>query len=81
MKFTTALAVLFSASTAVFAAPVGFIARDVWVPQITNPTADSVWQIGQTYQVEWSLDQKPASVTNPVGTIYLSKSGRLDISA
>ena len=81
MKFTTAFAALLSASTAVFAAPVGFVARDVWVPQILDPTEQSVWQAGGTFDVTWDLSQQPQSVTNPVGTVYLSADGILDIGA
>ena len=81
MKFTTTLAILFSASTTILAAPVRFAARDVWVPKILEPTAETTWEVGKTYSVEWALDQEPASVTNPNGTIFLSKNGRLNISA
>ncbi|KAF9783353.1 hypothetical protein BJ322DRAFT_982791, partial [Thelephora terrestris] len=61
------------------AAPVQLDTRDVWVPKILDPTATTVWQVGGTFIVEWALDQEPASVTNPVGTVYLSKAGILDI--
>ena len=78
MKFTTALAALLSASTAVFAAPASFTARDIWVPKITYPTAGVVWTVGQTYKVEWSLDQVPSNISNPLGCVYLSKGGLMD---
>jgi len=81
MKFTTTLAILLSASTTLLAAPVGFAARDVWVPKILYPTAGTTWTAGETYPVKWALDQEPASVTNPIGTVFLSKDGRLDIGA
>jgi hypothetical protein len=81
MKFTTTLAVLLSASTTILAAPVGFAARDVWVPKIQYPTEGTVWRVGETHNVKWALDQKPASVTNPIGTVFLSKNGRLDIGS
>lgn len=81
MKFTTTLAILFSASTTILAAPVRFAARDVWVPKILEPTAETTWEVGKTYSVKWALDQEPASVTNLNGTIFLSKNGRLNISA
>ena len=81
MKFTKVLAVLLSASTALFAAPVGFIARDIWVPKTTYPTNGTIWKVGQIYNVEWSLDQKPLSITNGFGIIYLSKGGLMDIGA
>jgi hypothetical protein len=79
MKFTTTLAALLSASTIILAAPVEFATRDVWVPKILYPTDETVWHVGETYDLTWALDQKPESVTNPIGTVYLSKNGRLDI--
>ena len=81
MKFTTTLAALLFSATTIFAAPVQLTARDVWVPKITSPTAGDEWYVGQTYDVEWALDQEPAEVTNPVGTVYLAKDGILDIGA
>lgn len=82
MKFMTSVAaLLLSASTTILAAPVDFATRDVWVPKILSPTAATIWHVGETYDVTWALDQKPASVTNPVGTVYLAKAGRLDIGA
>jgi len=81
MKFTTTLATLLFSAVSILAAPVQLDARDVWVPKILSPDENSVWQVGETYTVEWALDRKPQSVTNPIGTIYLSKSGRLDIRA
>ena len=81
MKFTTTLAALLSASTIILAAPVGLVARDVWVPKILYPTEGTVWHVGETYSVTWALDQKPESVTNSIGTVYLSTNGLLDISA
>jgi hypothetical protein len=79
MKFTNTLAALIISASAILAAPVQLATRDVWVPKILDPTATTVWQVGGTFLVEWSLDQEPASVTNPVGTVYLSKAGILDI--
>jgi hypothetical protein len=29
------------------------VARDVWVPKILTPTANTVWKIGSTYEVTW----------------------------
>lgn len=81
MKFTNAFAALLLSASAVLAAPVHLTARDVWVPKIFQPTATTIWQVGGTYDIEWDLSQKPVNVTNPVGTVYLSKNGTLDISA
>lgn len=59
MKFTTLLSALalgaFSqlASAAPAPAPAAHRARDIWSPQMTYPTAETVWQFGQTYTVTW----------------------------
>lgn len=80
MKFFTAFtALLLSAASTVLAAPVQLSARDVWVPKILSPDASTIWQAGGTYYVTWALDQKPQNVTNPKGTVYLSKDSILDI--
>ena len=81
MKFMTTFAALLSASMTVLAAPVDVSIRDVWVPKILYPTEGTEWSVGKPYYVEWALDQKPESVTNPNGTIFLSKNGRLDVGA
>lgn len=51
------------------AAPAG--KRDVWDPEMTFPTFDAVLVIGETYTVTWSLADKPAEVTNPIGRVLL----------
>lgn len=59
MKFTTILSALalgaFSqlVSAAPAPAPAAHHARDVWDPHMTYPTAETVWQSGQTYTVTW----------------------------
>ena len=79
MKFTITLAALLFASTTVLAVPVWFNTRDVWVPQIAYPIPGAVWTVGETYAVVWDTNQKPAQVDNPIGTIYLSANGILDL--
>lgn len=81
MKFTTTLATLLLSASVILSAPVELITRDVWVPKILYPNAQAVWHVGETHHVKWALDQKPVNVTNPIGTIFLSKNGRLNISA
>lgn len=76
---TPLVALLFSFFPTVFAAPTQLAARDVWVPEILDPTSATVWHVGGTYNVTWALDEKPVNVSNPIGTVYLSKAGRLDI--
>ncbi|PSS38099.1 hypothetical protein PHLCEN_2v79 [Hermanssonia centrifuga] len=68
--------------TALFSALVGLVAgaaQDVWAPPITSPTAASVWPIGSAQNVTWDASHPPSEVTNPIGTIVLSKGGVLDI--
>ena len=31
------------------------VRRDVYVPQILSPNASTVWVVGQTYNVTWSV--------------------------
>ena len=82
MKFTTALAaLLLSVPASILAAPVNLAARDVWVPKILYPTAKAVWHTGEPHHVRWAVDQEPAEVTNPIGTVYLSKDGLMDLGA
>ena len=82
MKFTTAFAtLLLSASTLIIAVLADIPGRGVWVPKILHPNGATVWHVGGTYKVTWALDKKPVTVTNPIGTVYLSKNGRLDIGA
>lgn len=75
----TLVALLFSAST-VLATPVPLAKRDVWVPSILDPNSTTEWHAGGTYNVTWALDKKPVNVSNPLGTIYLSKGGVINIS-
>lgn len=81
MKFTTTFAALILSASTLFAAPVQLDTRDVWVPQVLDPNTSTEWHVGGTYLVQWALDKKPQSVTNPKGTVYLSNNGRLDIGA
>jgi len=76
--FTTVVAFIFSLLALVAAAPV-LVVRDVWVPPIITPTANTVWKAGGTYEVTWDTSTKPDQVTNSKGEVVLSKAGRLDI--
>ena len=79
MKFTTTLAALLSAPTIILAASVSIL--DVWVPTILSPDATTVWSIEDTNYVQWDLGDEPSQITNPTGTIYLSKDGFTDFGA
>jgi len=45
--------------------------RDVWVPPVTEPTSDTIWQIGTTATVTWDASDPPQEITNPEGTLLL----------
>lgn len=77
MKISNTLVVLLSSVSIVLAAPGDLTAMDVWAPKILDPTAATMWQVGGRYYVKWALDKKPVNVTNPVGTVYLSRNGTL----
>jgi len=81
MKFTTTFAALLFSASSILSAPVDVVTRDVWVPQILDPTDKTVWHVGNTYPVKWALDNKPTNVTSFIGTVFLSTNGRLNISA
>lgn len=55
MKFTTVISTLAIGALAqlVGAAPMAKVARDVWDPKVTYPTATTIWESGQTYTVTW----------------------------
>ncbi|KAH7097571.1 hypothetical protein BKA62DRAFT_716066 [Auriculariales sp. MPI-PUGE-AT-0066] len=55
----------------VAAAPLA-VARDVWVPHIEVPNADTVWTRGTTVTVEWATDDAPDNISNGAA-IYLRK--------
>ncbi|KIY63348.1 hypothetical protein CYLTODRAFT_382402 [Cylindrobasidium torrendii FP15055 ss-10] len=52
------------------ATPVGPL--DIWTPTITNPTAATVWTVGQTVEVTWATDDAPENVSNG-GEVVLGK--------
>lgn len=68
MKFTTIVSafVLGALSELAAAAPMAKVARDVWDPKMLYPTADTVWQSGQTYTVLWCV--VAAAVT--IGVVF-----------
>ena len=66
------LASICSLFSLVFALPVGsLVTRDVWVPAITSPDANTVWVVGCNYTVTWNATDPPSQVTNPQGIVYL----------
>ncbi|KAH9955131.1 hypothetical protein BC827DRAFT_1142030 [Russula dissimulans] len=59
----------------VFAAPVfnpiRISSRDVWAPQIFEPSSDTTWVVGSTATATWDTSNPPAQITNPQGTLVL----------
>jgi len=57
MKFTTITTltafVFASMAPSISATPVHLESRDVFVPPITYPTAATVWNVGEKYNVTW----------------------------
>ncbi|KAG7450889.1 uncharacterized protein BT62DRAFT_928177 [Guyanagaster necrorhizus] len=49
---------------------------DVFVPQITSPTAGDTWVVGSNYTVTWDTSDAPAQITNEQGEIYLRKGSK-----
>ncbi|EKM55010.1 uncharacterized protein PHACADRAFT_255301 [Phanerochaete carnosa HHB-10118-sp] len=79
MKFTTILSALalgaFSQLASAAPAPAAHQARDVWDPLMTYPTAETVWQSGQTYTVTWETEDAPVNITNGDGGFIILRSG------
>ncbi|KZT11972.1 uncharacterized protein LAESUDRAFT_719922 [Laetiporus sulphureus 93-53] len=69
-KFTTLFAFFLCSFFALVSAfPV---ARDVYVPQITSPTADTIWIAGEKYNVTWDTSDAPVNITNYLGRVVLA---------
>ncbi|TFK39038.1 hypothetical protein BDQ12DRAFT_604579, partial [Crucibulum laeve] len=45
--------------------------RDVFVPRITSPNADTVWPVGTKQTVTWDISNIPKQITNPIGKVIL----------
>ncbi|KAE9405687.1 hypothetical protein BT96DRAFT_915896 [Gymnopus androsaceus JB14] len=68
--FITLCFLIISIASLASSAPIA--ARDVFVPTITSPHANTVWQCGQRATVTWAKSNIPASeVTNPKGMVLL----------
>lgn len=65
------LASICSLFSLVVALPFSPVMRDVWVPPITSPDANTVWVVGCNYTVTWDTSTQPSQVTNPLGQVYL----------
>ncbi|KIY50726.1 hypothetical protein FISHEDRAFT_26740, partial [Fistulina hepatica ATCC 64428] len=37
---------------------------DVWVPEITSPTSDTVWTSGEVVNVTWDTSDAPSEISN-----------------
>jgi len=72
-SFTITATTLLSLSAAALGRPADSPA-EVWTPHITSPTAETVWTIGQKYNVTWDTSNPP-KVTNPFGLVVLRSGG------
>ncbi|KIY66619.1 hypothetical protein CYLTODRAFT_423273 [Cylindrobasidium torrendii FP15055 ss-10] len=70
--------VLFASMFAMFvnAIPVGLVGRDVYVPPVTSPAADTVWTVNSTATITWDTSSPPEQITNKVGRVFLRKGDR-----
>jgi len=74
---TTFFFTLFLAMTSVVnALPTALGKRDVYVPPVLYPTADTVWKVGVKHSVSWDNSNPPQNITNPTGKIQLRKGDR-----
>ncbi|KAF5373573.1 hypothetical protein D9758_000962 [Tetrapyrgos nigripes] len=48
---------------------------DVWVPNITSPTSDTVWHIGDRVNVTWDTSDAPVQISNGA-SVLLNVHGR-----
>ncbi|KAJ8489161.1 hypothetical protein ONZ45_g13691 [Pleurotus djamor] len=53
--------------------------RDVYVPPILYPNAETVWKVGQRHNVTWDISNPPRQITNKFGTIYVRKNDLTDV--
>ncbi|KAF9236490.1 hypothetical protein BU15DRAFT_76932 [Melanogaster broomeanus] len=67
--FMQLILLLTSLVSFVFAVPLA--SRDVVDPPITDPTASTVWHVGDTQTVIWSTAGLPSNPTNPNGMLVL----------
>jgi len=77
-KITTVVSISFlSAILAVSASPIAepaqVEARDIFLPPITLPSAETVWESRKSYSVTWDTTVAPVNITNPRGSIRLRK--------
>ncbi|KAH9942898.1 hypothetical protein B0H21DRAFT_749420 [Amylocystis lapponica] len=68
----TLLLAVVSLLALVSAAPVHLRLRDVFVPPITSPTNETVWVVGQQYNVTWNTSNAPVDITNKMGRVVLA---------
>ena len=76
-RFLTAFTALL-ASTSVSAAPSVIAERavqpvnlEVYAPHVTNPSASSVWNVGETQLVQWDTSKLDDAGKNANGVIFL----------
>ncbi|KAJ7097172.1 hypothetical protein B0H15DRAFT_825052 [Mycena belliarum] len=73
--FSSILVLMSAASLALGMPLVALQTRDVFVPPVLEPTAGTVWVVGQPELVSWDTSSAPVNITNKVGRIMLRKGG------
>ncbi|KAF9465755.1 hypothetical protein BDZ94DRAFT_300949 [Collybia nuda] len=70
-SFTSFFFALFALFSIAASAPLA--ARDVYVPPVLYPNANTVWKAGSRHNVTWDTSNPPAQITNKIGMIVLAK--------
>ncbi|EKM51842.1 uncharacterized protein PHACADRAFT_31642 [Phanerochaete carnosa HHB-10118-sp] len=69
-------------STAIASTVLSFLAigvsADLWIPPVIEPSADTVWVVGQFYNITWDNSDPPVNITDSLGHAYLVKDFLLD---
>ncbi|KAG6910288.1 hypothetical protein DXG01_011685 [Tephrocybe rancida] len=77
MQFTTFFAtVALSFISVVSGAIIPRSAKDVFVPTILTPTADTIWVMGTNASVTWKTDNAPVNISNGA-SVFLKGYGNL----
>jgi len=64
MKFLVAAAAAVSLASAVVATQ-----KVVYAPHIMSPTAGTIWNAGQDYNITWDTSDAPVHITNTLGEV------------
>lgn len=78
LTFSAAIAALISGTRAApVDKPTPTVKRDVWVPKILVPNAETKWVLGTRYNVTWDTSDAPANITNSKGMVTFDIGGQI----